>query len=267
MIREALEFLFSEAREERFKRVLQEKENDTYLDVKSGSVIKVPKRAPSIGAKILDLDSLRQFIATQIGDESLSDPACIFVNDDSIVTVIDYSEYADERVTTPLNVSSIWMFLSNSSISGDPKTVIKKLKHNVCSIADDVYPFDITEKLGVLKFERSSEESHAVRPRDEAVSRSLKASVSNPEKVEIPSFMTVEFAVYPEIEDQLDGNDYTTVASVKLDIDIDPTEGTIRITPFPGSLKSARLAALSNIAGFLKSTVTQVSSCVFLGSP
>lgn len=262
MFKEALQYLHHQFNRDHYHMVLDEPAEITFFNKLTGDKQVVQKDRQPLDVTAFDIDSFCTMIE-QAEDADASSSA-IFVSPEKVVCILDFNAHRIDRITLPLERSTIYAFLEKHHITGKPKEVINHLRHNILSVAYDCFPEDLIARLSILKFETHSEESHNVQPNDEGVSKSLKSKVTGEHA--IPDSATVSFIMYPDFEDQL-GESNSTHVSVKLAIDADPAAGTVSIRTFPGELRSAAILAMKNITNALGDRLEGFGNRIYCGKP
>lgn len=250
------------ARNELYKKVMTKTDADTYLNMVTGEHKSVAKQEPPINHVLLDLDSLIRMIA-ELNSNNKQVMIATFVSPTEVVTIVDYSEFRANTIRVPLTQSSILSFLKHGC-EGVPKDVIRALKYNLKSAVSGP---EILPALQSLKFEVNKTAQHDNAHNDEAVSQSLKARVTG--ATEIPDEFEVTFHIYPSMTEQFDCSGLVTV---KMELHVDPSAGTVSFRPFPGAIEAviiegAEIVRTEIAERLLTRSLDSLAELVFLGRP
>jgi len=252
------------ARAARHTVLLDDVRSRTVFDHNTGSIDTIEKQLPPICHVLTDLDSLADFVTLFSENEDCANEEFVmFIRDVAIVGIFDYGGHRLDRVTVPMTKSPIVNFLQSGG-SGDPKAMLKHLKFQLKSAV--VSPPDLFERLTVLRFESQSESVHSNKSQDEAVSSSLKSRVSG--AAELPSEFDVSFSFYPDLDEQIADRAQVTV---RMELHVDPSAGTITLRAFPGAIESATVSALMSVKKEILRRFSErnieLGNRVFLGTP
>jgi hypothetical protein len=261
MISNGLKTVIDLSRNEVLKKVCESIEDITYMNMFTGQVSLVDKTEPPISHILFDIGSMIQFL-TNISLENASRTR-IFIEPSMIVCILDYGDFRANTVRVPLTQSPILAFLSRTS-TDEPKEAIRSLKYNLKSAISLPDP---VPSLQTLKFESSSSAEHQNKTADEGVSRSLKSKVTG--AAEIPEEFTVRFQMYPSIAMELPLNGDV---EIKMELNVDPSEGTVSFRPFPGAADHAIVSGMAMVKEAIVESLKMAereeeAQLVFLGKP
>lgn len=260
IISNGLKFLTDLARTEIYKKAYETTEQITYLNTQTGITSEIDKHETPISHTLADIQSLCQMLKQF--EERRPAPAT-FVSPTEIMSIVDYNGFRVNSIRVPLTQSPILAFVSRQT-TGTPKEIIRALQFNLGSAV--FYPEPIPA-IQTLRFESSKEVNHENRDQDEAVGMHLKARVTGSEA--IPRKFTVMFEMYPSIADDLDSD---SKARVEMELHVNPSEGTVSIRPFPGTIEEQTVIATRSIRNAIIGQMNglkleEAAAMVFLGKP
>lgn len=266
LIKDAMHYFKELCQVRQFEKVSETSRVAKYVNLHNGNEVQIEKRLGQRLIAMADLESLLAAFRIMANDDS-----AILVGDERVSVVYDFFNYeldehevgktiyGNHETETHVNLSCSPIFhFCKTGVSGDPKVVIRWLNYNLASAI--LAPIDIAMKLSSLHFETLSQESHTVQPKDEGVSRSIRNKATGLDA--IPNYFTVQFPMYPGIEDQLSNmvdlqeDPLTTTVAIRMDLHIDPSaQNKVSVRPLPGEIEQATIRATQAIQTFLKLSV------------
>lgn len=267
LIKDAMHYFKELCQVRQFEKVSETSRVAKYVNLHNGNETQIEKPIGKRSIAMADLESLLAAFRIMANSDS-----AILVGDERVTAVYDFFQfdldedeipqstgYGNHETETHVNLSCspIFHFCENGT-SGDPKNVIRWLNYNLASAI--LAPIDIAMKLSSLHFETLSQESHTVQPKDEGVSRSIRNKATGLDA--IPNHFTVQFPMYPGIEDQIgnmvdqQSDPLTTTVAIRMDLHIDPSaQNKVSVRPLPGEIEQATIRATQAIQTFLKLSV------------
>jgi hypothetical protein len=251
MIKEALEYLMGNAAE-RLKPIPIETGDIAVKTLAiNGDVVKVPLAAKPRNHKLLSLDDLVSLVQNVDGEDHLS---AVFFNEDSVTSVLDYTDYRLNFATFNLKHSDQWLTVQGLSAWMDHKAFVRLLRISLRGCYD---PAVLLDPVRSIKMENGSVVKSDIGRQKESLGRSITGQVLA--EKELPEEVDLELPIYKSPGE----NDLYTI---RCSVEVDPMRtDAFRLMPMPDELDRAQHRAMASIRKRLVAALPKVP--VFYGAP